>query len=242
MSEEWDVDASDEPGLPEDVSGFATSDSRQRSSIRFPYNDLADVEHLAQVMHERRGSQTETKLLASDMNMTFTSGGFRNKINAAVTFGVLETIRGEGAVRLTALGEQLADPLRRDDARIEAFLHVPLYRQVYEKFKGAKLPGDSGLENEMVRMGVAPKQAARARQAMSRSADLAGFYWSGRDRLSPPSRRDPVAPLPVAEDGATSQARVDPAPSPVMNHPLIAGLLAVLPRPCLLYTSPSPRD
>ncbi len=85
---------------------------------------------------------------------------------------------------------------------MDAFLHVPLYNQIYAKFKNRSLPGDAGLETEIRGAGVLPSQADRARQAMQRSAQHAGLFWSGKDRLVlPPSvTMNGQADTPPAED------------------------------------------
>ena len=211
----------------------AGSEVRQRSTIRFPYSDLGDVEDLAAVMHRERGREAEVATLAADMGASVKSGTFRNKLAAGVVFGVFETLRGEGRIRLTALGERLVDTRNQRAARVEAFLAVPLYRAIYSEFKGARLPGDPGIEAEMVGLGVSAKQASKARQTMVRSADVAGFYGAGRDRLVEPSLRP-------AGDGVVEEKNLPEGEGQsgdaqrkllVMDHPLIQGLLQVLPEP-----------
>jgi len=87
---------------------------------------------------------------------------------------------------------------------------------------------------------LAPPSRGRAtrylRTFRSRSAELAGFHGSGRDRLVEPPRRNGTAsngapteqqlPTPVREDHT-------PGPTTIkaMEHPLISGLLQVLPEP-----------
>lgn len=227
------AESSAEPPSPEvgDLIG-----PRQKSTIRFPYNDLGDVEGLAILMHERRGREADIATLAADADTENTSS-FRSKINAGVIFGLFETIRGEGALRLTSLGERMADPDVRETARVEAFLHVPLYRKVFDHYHGSRMPGDQGLEAELQRMGVAPKQAPRARQAMARSAEVAGFYGAGRDRLVEPSPRrvgggtNGGANAEETRAPEEGQGRRSGPTISVMEHPLILGLLQVLPDP-----------
>ena len=73
------------------------------------------------------------------------------------------------------------------EARAEAFLQVPLYKAIFEKYRGYTLPPASALEREMVNLGVASKQTDKARQAFMRSARQAGFFVHGEDRLVRPS-------------------------------------------------------
>lgn len=220
-----------------ELNDQATAGQRNtvRSTIRFPYSSLADAEEIAITMYQNRGSEADVDLVAADLNTTTQSGTFRTKLAAAGTFGLIETVRGTGRVRLTALGQRIADPERRAAARVEAFLHVPLYDRVYQEFRGKRLPGDAGIEAQIELFGVSKKQVSRARQAMVRSAETAGFYASGRDRLVEPSLPqrptmgdDSQGGSEPDDDGERERMRQQPA---IMNHPLIQGLLQVLPAP-----------
>jgi len=107
-------------------------------------------------------------------------------------------------VTLTELGAAVVDPLTCDDAKVRAFLEVPLYRQLYDKFAGVLLPADAGLEAEIEALGVTPKSVARARQTLMRSATVAGFFTAGKDRLVRP-------PVSRSEDISTSEGAKDVA-------------------------------
>jgi hypothetical protein len=168
----------------DDTHENGDSGSRIRSKISFPYTPLADAEQVAEALH-RRGDTATMDELAAELKQTITSGAFRTKVSTARTFGAIEVRRGQ--VVLTPLGRRLIDPAQVAKARADAFLHVPLYRQVYEKYKGHTLPPPEGVEREMERLGVSPKQTDRARQALQRSAERAGFFGNGRDRLVAPA-------------------------------------------------------
>lgn len=114
-----------------------------------------------------------------------TNSTFRTKVATAKTFGMLGNQRGEAV--LTELGRRIADPTTEAAARADAFMHVPLYRKLYEDYAGKLLPGDSGLEAEIERLGVPEKSSSRARQVFQRSAEQAGFFSHGRNRLTKPA-------------------------------------------------------
>jgi len=202
-----------------------TDTPRARSSIKFPYGSLADAEAVAQAIW-KRGLTCSIDQLAAQLGQNL-SGAFRNKVSTAAIFDVVETSRG--SVTLTDLGVRLVDPQTNEAARVEAFLQVPLYEQVYDQFRGKRLPEDQGLEAVMVDLGVSKKQAAKARQAMIRSAEQAGFFLTGRDRLVEPPIARVVDPIGEASSGDL------PTPSPGLvgtaQHPLIVGLWQMLPDP-----------
>jgi hypothetical protein len=154
-----------------------------RSTIGFPYSHLGDAERVAAALHNRGNTATMGEV-AAELGTTTNSGTFRTKISTARVFGAIVNTRGQ--VSLTDLGCRLADPTAKGRARVDAFLNVPLYKAIYDKYDGSKLPSAKGLEAAIQQLGVSPKQLDRARQALQRSAELAGFFRNGSDRLVVP--------------------------------------------------------
>ncbi len=231
MSEVFE-EASPEAAASSDTSTDQATASRERGSIRFPYFDLDEARALAQTVFEHGGSSIAMDQLAAHLGTTVTSSAFRGRIASAATYGVVETQRGAGRVVLSSLGRRVADPATAADGLVEAFLNVPLYRAVFDRFKGGKLPGESGLESEMIALGVPSKQAAKARQVMMRGAEVAGFFRHGRDRLVEPPRSNIVGEqASPPEDNGDRDDREQPQDRGIMTHPLIQGLLQVLPEP-----------
>jgi hypothetical protein len=163
---------------PEDQAGI---EGRNRSTIAFPYGSLKDAEQIATALQEHFGGSTAPEGLAASLESSMRSGAFRVKIATAKTFGVVTVERGK--VSLSPLGQRIIDSEQRSAARVQAFLHVPLFDRLYNEYKDSPLPPDTGLEKKMADLGVSVKQTAKARQAFMRSADLAGFFKHGRKRL-----------------------------------------------------------
>ena len=220
--------------LDEEQDGTQSPESegkaRERSTIEFPYGDLDDAVEVAKGVNQVGGSSCEWEQLAAHFNQVATGGGFRQRLLTAKVFGLVAY--SQGKVALTALGNRICDPKQEKSARATSFLTVPLYRSVYDKFKSGSLPPSTGLEAEMVTLGVARKQTAKARQVFQRSATQAGFFWSGQDRLvMPPKGNGEIhankeEELPPADkkrhgggDDGTTRVR----------HPLIDGLITALP-------------
>jgi hypothetical protein len=65
-----------------------------------------------------------------------------------------------------------------------------LYEAIFAKYKGYSLPPPKAIEREMISLGVAPKQADRARQVFERSAQQAGFFAHGSDHSVKPAFKD----------------------------------------------------
>ena len=223
--------------------------TRELSTIGFPYGDLEDAITVAASLLSAGGAPREPDQLASAMKHTPSSGSFRQKIATARMFGLIETVQNK--YQLTTLGFAITDAGRQKSARADAFLAVPLYRKVYDTFRNQQLPPRPlGLERAFVGFGVAQKQAANARIAFDNSAQQAGFFENGRDRLIWP----PVAGLSNSASESMDQSSIDAAPfqqdardrsayragsnggSGGGRHPFIEGLLERLPEPDTVWS------
>lgn len=172
------------------------------------------------------------------MNQSATGGGFRMKVYSTRTFGLCDVSRGQ--VELTNLGLRIIDANHVKAARVEAFLSVALYRQMYESLKGQPLPPMAAVERMMVSAGVAPKQKERARQVFIRSAKHAGFFDIHADRLvKPETRSEAASGQKTPEPSALPTEKIAPSPSPRIIYggggggdgipDAILGLLRLLP-------------
>jgi hypothetical protein len=96
----------------------------------------------------------------------------------------------------------IVDPSQAREGKARAFLNVPLYKAVYEKYRGGVLPPAAAFERDIAGLGVAEKQKDKARQVFGRSASQAGFSEAGKSKLVMPAfavKSDMPAPVD-AED------------------------------------------
>lgn len=225
------------PQNPAEKSG---KEARNISSIVFPYYEMGEAIEIVRTIHEKGGGVScSPDLLAAAMKQVPTSGTFRLKVSAARIFGLIGTSAGK--VTITDLGYEITDPIRERAAKVQAFLNVELYRRVYEDFKGKQLPPrPAAFELMLERLGVSPKQKDRARIALDKSAQMAGFYDHGRERLVMPNvdglRAEPEQaarePEATHEDEHRSRRRNGGNDGDGGGrHPFIQGLLQTLPEP-----------
>lgn len=218
----------------------AADGRRERSTIDFPYMDLGTAIDVATGIFERNGgADVQTDELAAQLNLSASSSGFRTRLAAARTFGLIQSSRGSEVVSLTDLGLKIVDESWKRRAKADAFLQVELFRAVYDQFKGSQLPPAAALERRMQEFGVAPKQAERARQVFERSAETAGYFESGRDRLVRPAnlgaQRDGDNDSKKRSGGGGDDGGSDDGDDGSVKKarkvdPIIDGLLARLPR------------
>jgi hypothetical protein len=209
----------------------ADDGKRQRSSIAFPYMDLNEAVGLAKAIYNNVATGPCTlEQLAPWVKQSPTSSGFRSRLTAGRLFGLINTDRSD-ALQLTELGRLVVDSKREREGRAKAFLSVPLYAALHDKFKGSVVPPTAALEKELAALGVATTLTDTARRVLERSAEQAGFYEAGRDRLVMPGFVPGAAPTreeekPREEEhGSNGGGGGDP---PAID-PIIAGLLKRLP-------------
>jgi hypothetical protein len=188
-----------------------------RSTIAFPYSGLKDAEQIARALHDSWGGGASHDQLAASLKASPRSGSFRVKLATARTFRVISVSRGN--IALTDLGRKLIDPQTRAVARVEAFLIVPLFAALVSEYRGTMLPPDSGLEQKILDLGVSVKQTAKARQAFQRSAEMAGFFKMGKDRLVQPANL-PGSDTPPAVPKDPEPGRVPPTSTDALPAPL----------------------
>jgi hypothetical protein len=215
--------------LDSDASGPSIPESgRDRSTIEFPYLDLDAAVDVARAIYARAGlGVCEIDELAAQMDQTV-SGAFRLKTGTARTFGLVEK-DSRSSFKLSPLGQRIVQATSEAEARATAFLAVPLYKAVFDRYRGHLLPPPRALEREMNAFGVAPRQTDKARQAFERSARQAGFFAQGEDRLVQPRFGRDVG---SAEIPATAEVQVSASsltgPGPSLEKPLEYQLIDLL--------------
>lgn len=208
--------------------------TRETSSIGFPYRDLDVAISVAQAMIGAGGVALTTDQLAGVLGLQAGSGNFVVKVATARIFGLIANVGGK--YELTNRGFSIvdSDDKRQRQAKAEAFLNVPLYRRVYDEFRGKQLPPrPHGLEQAFVKFGVSGKQKDTARLVFDKSANQAGFFANGQDRLVEPiiGNVQPSNRSAPAEDNAADDDAPIERKKPSGLHPFIEGLLDTLPEP-----------
>lgn len=192
----------------------AVEAARMRSTIEFPYFDLASAIEVAAAVKGVGGTEADMRQLAVMLNMAPDGGGFRSRVMTAKTFGLLDYDRGR--VTLTELGMRIVDPQFERAARVESFLFVPLYKALFDRLNGQTLPPPPAVERMAQQLGVSPKQTDKARQAFMRSAKTAGLFELSSERLSLPPGGAVQREATRAADGKVERkgGGDDPPPPP----------------------------
>jgi hypothetical protein len=157
----------------------------------WPQTDLSASVEVARVIVDPGGGELDKEQLAKLLGYTSAnSGTFLSKLAAARQFGLLDGRSPE--LRPTRLALDILEPSypdARENALFKAFVSVPLFRDVFNRFKGRAIPGNLALERALKdQFGVPAKQTGFVRARFLNSADQAGlFNGSGnRTRMAHP--------------------------------------------------------
>ena len=220
--------AATEAGQPESTDG-----QKRERGVSVPQLHLQGCIEIVEAIHALGGNACEWDQIAAKMVQAPKGGGFRVKMLAARAFGLL-TYKGQD-VTLTSIGMAALDPRTQKKGRVDAFLTVPLFRNLCEELGSAPLPPVAAIERKMVRMGVTPKQAGRGRQRFLRSARDAGFFEIASDRLAKPSipiQQEQDVEIPADGDGNPKSRNGGGEPPDQSDiHPVMKALLAEMPPP-----------
>lgn len=218
-----------------------------KSATQYPYFDLDDSVAVAKAVHERGGGTCTRDLAAAALGYsTVKSGAFLSRIYAAKQFGLIE-IDGD-TISVTDRATNILHPVMDSDAVVakrDAFLAVPLFQKVYEKFKGSGLPHEQGLQNLLKNeYKIVPDRIKPAMRVMLDSAEQAGFFAvsGNRTRLIAPTgvvhTGGGKIETPAAKVDGEGQQQPDRKPTasgggdgPTGVHGALVAMLRELPRP-----------
>lgn len=217
------------------VPRVSSGSEREVSTIAFPYTSLQDAISVARAIYDQGCVPLSRDQIAAAMKVAVGSGSFSLKVGAARMFNLVANVGGK--YQLTDTGHDVlsSNEAQAQAARRDAFLHVPLYKRAFTEFRNKLLPPRPlGLEQAFVTFGVAPKQKDKARWAFEKSAQFAGFFSGGNDRLVEPV----IGPVSRATEASQKTGEAEASTAVDVTHhkttdptkePLIHGLLIRLP-------------
>lgn len=172
---------------------------RPRSEQRFPSYALADSVQVAKLIHESGGGAASPEHLSSYLGYKSTNNGaYLARVGAARAFGL---VAKNGNLFVPApLAHRILSPVYPHDAKqalVEAFLNVPLFKKIYEDFRGRELPPEFGMKNALRHQyGVVPGRLDVAYRMLMESAETACFFetrMGARTHLILPAIQQPAA-------------------------------------------------
>jgi hypothetical protein len=156
------------------------------------------------------GGQATPDQMAAHLGYKGTNNGaYLTKMGATTLFGLVDK---NGPVFVaTPLAHRIISPTYPHDqkkALVEAFLNVPLFKRIYDDFKGKELPPEFGMKNALrLQYGVTQTRVNEAYRSLMESADTAGFFETKNG-----ARTHLIMPLIQAVPGAAAPAAPEEKP------------------------------
>ena len=191
-----EVDATEETGT-----------KRQRAEMPAPAYNLADSIAVANAVHDKGGGTATADQLAAFLDYKGTNNGaFITRVAAAKHYKLIDGGGRGGTYRITPLAERILMPVYPESAHealLDAFFNVPLFKAVYDEYKGKELPSEFGFKNMLrTRFGITPARLAAAYRILMESADQAGLFKTrgAKTQLIMPQITRSAAPAQVTKE------------------------------------------
>ena len=204
----------------------ARPQTRVKAEHRYPVYDLDDSIAVARAIRDQGGGSATIQQLGSFLNYSSTrSGSFISRMAAARQFGLIQS--SDRFINPTALANRIIAPEHPgvDElvARIEAFMNVPLYRSLYERYKNGPLPQEMGVRNVLeTHYNIPRARTTVAYRVFMDSAEQAGFFQAragARTHLVMPVIRphegEDQFEQPEEEGSARQETIRDQPPAPI---------------------------
>lgn len=157
---------------------------RAQASFSYPYFNLESSIDVAKAIQEQGGGICTSQQLAAFLDYkNVRSGTFVTRVSSARLFGL---IKGKSdALSITERAMKIIYPVMPEDvaqAKVAAFLNVPLYSELFSRFKGVNLPLEAGLKNLFENTYTISKDRVNpALRVFKESARQAGFFNLSKD-------------------------------------------------------------
>ena len=166
--------------MVEETTQESQPQKRIRSPYLFPAYGIATALQVGQIVESDGGGSLSETALAMAMSSSAKSSTFRLKTLTAKQFGIV-TKNGPNLLT-TPLAKAIFKPTRDSEkagALATAFLSIPLFREVAQRYKGQPLPNSGSLRNILEReLGIIGKRVPNAERVLMDSARDAGVLRS----------------------------------------------------------------
>ena len=205
------------------------------SQTEFPGNTLAQAERIAHAIWDNfAGKGAAPHDIAISLEMSPTSGTWRNLCGSAIAYGLTEGGYAADQIILTALGRRIVSPTEEGDdnrARVEAVLQPRVEREFFEKYNKAKFPPETIGRNVLISLGLPKDRAERSFEILKENGTRTGIIRETKTgpfvavdnpvppRIAPSSAM--IEPLEERDDDAAIPAAVNTQES-ALPRPLIS--------------------
>ena len=157
------------------------------SQSEIPNVSFLQASKIAQTLWDNfAGKATVPHLVAMALELSPTSGGWRNLCGSSIAYGLTEGGYGATTIGLTALGRKLVAPTKDGDdmtAIREAVLTPRILNSFFTQYDRSKFPKTNIAENVIVGMGIPKERAAAVVSMILENGKHAGFITDTKTGL-----------------------------------------------------------
>lgn len=162
------------------MSAASSEPKRTRiSQSDFPNFSLEEALRVARGLWDHyAGKPTAPHNVAMALNLSPTSGGWRNLCGAAIAYGLTEGGYNASDINLTDLGRRIVAPTTEGDdgkASQEAALKPRVLGEFFRHYDRAKFPRDDIAANVLIQKGIPKERADSVLSLLKRNGDFVGF-------------------------------------------------------------------
>ncbi|HSW37137.1 MAG TPA: TIR domain-containing protein [Candidatus Saccharimonadales bacterium] len=161
-------------------------------------------------------SSTRPIDVAASLNMSPTSGPFRQLCGAAIGYGLTDGGPNASTISLTALGRRIVSPLEEGDdftGRREAVLVPTVERTFLQKYDGSPLPQPQIAYNVLEAMDVPSDRSKRVFELIVHNADQVGYLKNIKEKKYVDLGGDHAAPATATS--TTTETEPTETPDPI---------------------------
>jgi len=162
------------------------SDSKRQktSQTEFPIYSLKSALRIADAIWDQfAGRGAAPHQIALALNLSPTSGGWRNLCGSAIAYGLTEGGYNAAQISLTPLGRAIVAPTEEggsEHAKVEAILKPRLMGEFFRKYDRGKFPKDEIGTNVLSGLGLPKERAVSAFEVIKENGKEAGVILDTR--------------------------------------------------------------
>ncbi|MGN0419826.1 MAG: hypothetical protein ACI4E4_05170 [Acetatifactor sp.] len=125
-----------------------TVDNKRERSALYPMYTAEECFEIIELIDKLGGKVYSNSSVAQALGMSEKTNSFRAKISTLRQYGLISG--NQGTIRLTSIANDYLYPTRdeqKKDAKLQAFLGVPLYKKLVERYENQALPSADKLSN-----------------------------------------------------------------------------------------------
>jgi predicted nucleotide-binding protein len=208
--------------MPDGVTSNQESGKRAYiGQAEFPNNSIQQALRIAQAIWDNfAGKGAAPHQIAMAIDMSPTSGTWRNLCGSAIAYGLTEGGYAASQITLTDLGRRIVAPTEEgEDARaiVEAVLQPRVLREFFRKYDKAKFPRDEIAKNVIASFGLPKGRTDKSLEILKEAGEFAGIIHQTKsgpfvalDSATAPSGRN-GSPVTTGEEEHVANFDVTPS-------------------------------